>query len=37
MRQDFSLAQEYKRRVVGAFNGRVAKVVLYGSRAVMRV
>jgi predicted nucleotidyltransferase len=33
MRQDFSLAQEYKRRVIGAFDGCVAKVVLYGSRA----
>lgn len=33
MPSDFSLAQEYKRRVVQAFDGRVAKVVLYGSRA----
>ena len=33
MNADFSLAREYKRRVDGAFNGRVAKVVLYGSRA----
>lgn len=33
MPTDFSLAEEYKRRVIGAFNGRVAKVVLYGSCA----
>jgi uncharacterized protein len=33
MPTDFSLAEEYKRRVIGAFNGRVAKVILYGSRA----
>ncbi len=33
MSPDLSLAREYKRRVEGAFNGRVAKVVLYGSRA----
>ena len=33
MSPDFSLAEEYKRRVVRAFHGRVAKVVLYGSRA----
>lgn len=33
MLPDFSLAREYKRRVHEAFNGRVAKVILYGSRA----
>lgn len=33
MSQDISLAQEYKRRVVDAFHERVAKVVLFGSRA----
>lgn len=33
MAADLSLPREYKRRVVAAFNGRVAKVVLYGSRA----
>jgi predicted nucleotidyltransferase len=33
MPSDLSLAREYKRRVVVAFDGRVAKVVLYGSRA----
>ena len=33
MPPDWSLAQEYKRRVVVAFHGRVTKVVLYGSRA----
>ena len=33
MPPDLSLAREYKRRVEGAFNGRVAKIVLYGSRA----
>ena len=33
MPPDIALAQEYKRRVLQAFDGRVAKVVLYGSRA----
>ena len=33
MSQDIALAQEYKRRVVEAFHERVAKVVLFGSRA----
>jgi predicted nucleotidyltransferase len=33
MPPDLSLAREYKRRVVVAFDGRVTKVVLYGSRA----
>jgi predicted nucleotidyltransferase len=33
MPQDIALAREYKRRVVDAFHGRVAKVVLFGSRA----
>ena len=33
MSQDVALAQEYKRRVVDAFHERVAKVVLFGSRA----
>lgn len=33
MSSDLSLAREYKRRVEGAFNGRVAKMVLFGSRA----
>jgi predicted nucleotidyltransferase len=33
MSADLSLPREYKRRVAGAFNGRVVKVVLYGSRA----
>jgi uncharacterized protein len=33
MLQDIALAQEYKRRVVDAFHERVAKVVLFGSRA----
>ena len=33
MSQDIALAQEYKRRVVDAFHERVAKVVLFGSRA----
>lgn len=30
---DLSVAQEYKRRVEDAFEGRVAKMVLFGSRA----
>ena len=33
MSTDLSLPREYKRRVEGAFNGRLVKVVLYGSRA----
>ena len=33
MSPDLSLAREYKRRVEGAFNGRLAKMVLFGSRA----
>ena len=33
MSTDLSLPQEYKRRVEGAFNGRLIKAVLYGSRA----
>jgi predicted nucleotidyltransferase len=33
MLSDIALAREYKRRVVQALDGRVAKVVLYGSRA----
>jgi uncharacterized protein len=33
MSQDIALALEYKRRVVDAFHERVAKVVLFGSRA----
>lgn len=33
MLQDIALAREYKRRVVDAFHERVAKVVLFGSRA----
>lgn len=33
MSRSLSLALEYKRRVMRAFEGRVAKVVLYGSRA----
>jgi predicted nucleotidyltransferase len=33
MSPDLSLAREYKRRVKSAFDGRVAKMVLYGSRA----
>ena len=33
MPPDLSVAREYKRRVASAFEGRVAKVVLYGSRA----
>ena len=33
MSTDLSLAREYKRRVDAAFNGRVAKMVLFGSRA----
>jgi predicted nucleotidyltransferase len=33
MLADLSLAREYGRRVMGAFDGRVTKVVLYGSRA----
>ena len=33
MSPDLSLAREYKRRVEGAFGGRVAKMVLFGSRA----
>ena len=33
MSSDIAVAREYKRRVLGAFDGRVAKVVLYGSRA----
>jgi len=33
MDSDLSLPREYKRRVVTAFDGRVVKVVLYGSRA----
>ncbi|MGQ0583971.1 MAG: nucleotidyltransferase domain-containing protein [Reyranella sp.] len=33
MKPDLSLAREYKRRVDSAFNGRVAKLVLFGSRA----
>lgn len=33
MNPDLSLAREYKRRVDSAFNGRVAKMVLFGSRA----
>lgn len=30
---DLSIAREYKRRVLADFDGRVAKLVLYGSRA----
>jgi predicted nucleotidyltransferase len=30
---DLSLPREYKRRIESAFNGRLVKVVLYGSRA----
>ncbi|MFO1162541.1 MAG: nucleotidyltransferase domain-containing protein [Reyranellaceae bacterium] len=33
MSPDIGLAREYKRRVVDAFHDRVAKVVLFGSRA----
>lgn len=33
MSSDLSLPREYKRRVESAFNGRVMRVVLYGSRA----
>ncbi|MBX9945343.1 MAG: nucleotidyltransferase domain-containing protein [Reyranella sp.] len=33
MPPDLALAREYKRRVDEAFNGRVAKMVLFGSRA----
>ena len=33
MSPDITLAREYKRRVVDAFHDRVAKVVLFGSRA----
>ena len=33
MLPDLSLAHEYKRRVESAFNGRLAKMVLFGSRA----
>jgi len=33
MSTDLSLPQEYKRRVESAFNGRLIKAVLYGSRA----
>ena len=33
MSLDLSIAREYKRRVEGAFNGRVTKMVLFGSRA----
>ena len=33
MLPDIALAREYKRRVMQAFDGRVAKVILYGSRA----
>ena len=33
MSSDIAVARESKRRVLGAFDGRVAKVVLYGSRA----
>lgn len=33
MSPDISVAQEYKRRVLGVFEGRVAKLVLCGSRA----
>lgn len=33
MPPDLSIAQEYKRRVESAFDGRVAKMVLFGSRA----
>ncbi|MGE0578613.1 nucleotidyltransferase domain-containing protein [Reyranella sp.] len=33
MSQDIALGREYKRRVVHAFHERVAKVVLFGSRA----
>jgi predicted nucleotidyltransferase len=33
MSADLSLPQEYKRRVESAFGARVAKMVLFGSRA----
>ena len=33
MSTDLSLPQEYKRRVESAFNDRLIKAVLYGSRA----
>ena len=33
MVSDLSLPREYKRRVEGAFGDRVAKMVLFGSRA----
>ncbi|HEY2875923.1 MAG TPA: nucleotidyltransferase domain-containing protein [Reyranella sp.] len=33
MSTDLTLPREFKRRVERAFNGRVVKVVLYGSRA----
>lgn len=33
MSPDLSIAQEYKRRVEITFDGRVAKMVLFGSRA----
>lgn len=33
MSPDLSIALEYKRRVESAFDGRVAKMVLFGSRA----
>jgi predicted nucleotidyltransferase len=33
MSADLSLPREYKRRAEGAFGARVAKMVLYGSRA----
>ena len=33
MSSDLSLPREYKRRVEGAFGARVAKMVLFGSRA----
>ena len=33
MSPDLSVAREYKRRVANAFEGRVAKMVLFGSRA----
>lgn len=33
MAPDITLAREYKRRVVETFRDRVAKVVLFGSRA----
>lgn len=33
MAANLSLPREYKRRVEGAFGGRIAKMVLFGSRA----